>query len=132
MQPLIDYIVNHTQRGECQCGSCCDKLPNREAPTHSADVCFFWVSTKEDPTKEALLALLEKYYPEMDRLRMGPSYIEIGAALGSQQVALLLLGLGELVGLWEVISPKTFGITDPQKAQELAGWGFVMCSGVKK
>lgn len=130
MQPLIDYIVTHTARGECQCGRCCDKAPDRPAPAHSVDVHFFWVSAIGDPTKEDLLRLLEAHYPEMERLRKGPSYIEIGGALGDQGLALRLIGLGQLVGLWTAITPKTLRLTG-EAADELAGRGFVMAGGMK-
>jgi hypothetical protein len=131
MNELIAYISLHTARGECQCGKCCDKGPDREAPKHSADVHFFWVSAKNDPTKEELLALLKEHYPNYDRLQKGPSYIEIGAGLGDQGLALLLMGLGELVGLWKVMTPKCLGATKEQ-AEQLAGMGHIMISGIRE
>jgi hypothetical protein len=128
MQNLIEYIVAHTARGECQCGKCFDKRSDRPAPEHSVNVHFFWVSAVDGPTKEGLLALLQREYPDMDRLKRGPSYIEIGGAIGDQALALRLIGLGGLVKLWPVITPELLGIAEPE-ASELAGGGFVMAGG---
>ncbi len=127
---LARYIVEHTERGECQCGQCFDKGPDRDAPPHSVDVYFFWVSAKNGPTKETLLALLESEYPDLDRLRAGPSYIELDAAIGDQQLALRLIGLGKLVGLWDAITPAILGC-DAEQAGIMAGSGFVMAGGFK-
>lgn len=130
MEKLIDYIMTHSQRGECQCGKCFDKEPDREAPQHSVDVHFFWVSAKNNPTKEELLGLLQAEYPNMERLRAGPSYIEIGGEIGDQGLALQLIGLGKLVGLWNAITPALLGCT-PEQASEMAGRGFVMAGGIR-
>lgn len=59
----------------------------------------------------------------------GPSYIEIGGWIGSQDLALRLLALGEYHGLWQVVTPKTLFITGPE-ADQLAGLGMVMASGL--
>ena len=130
MKKLIQYIADHTDRGECQCGLCFDKGPDREAPAHSVNVHFFWVSARNNPTKEELKALLLAQYPNPDRLKDGPSYIEIGGVLGDQGLALLLIGLGQLVGLWKAITPEVLGMSGPM-AQQMAGSGFVMMSGVQ-
>jgi len=130
MQALINYILAHTNRGECQCGLCVDKQPDRPAPQHSADVFFFWVSAVNDPSADSLRNLLELEYPSLDKLQQGPSYIEIGAELGHQEIALRLIGLGGLVGLWRVVTPAFFGF-EGEGAREMAGMGMVMCSGLK-
>ena len=130
MEQLIEYIRNHTSRGECQCGHCFDKGSDREAPSHSVNIHFFWVSPKNEPKKKELLSLLEAEYPEMDRMRGGPSYIEIGGVLGDQGDALRLIGLGDLVGLWKAVTPKMLGFQGDQ-ADLMAGNGLVMAGGFK-
>lgn len=129
MRKLIEYIESHTRRGECQCGKCFDKGPDRPAPEHSVNVHFFWVSAQNDPTAEDLRTLLEAEYPQIDRLKQGPSYIEMGGALGDQGIALRLIGLGGILKLWTVVTPAMVGITG-EDADGMAGAGFVMAGGM--
>jgi hypothetical protein len=129
MKELTDYIFEHTARGECQCGKCVDKGPDRAAPAHSVDLHFFWVSAQNDPTADELWALLAQVPEVINQLRFGADYIWLGATLGSQEAALMLLGLGKLVGLWEVITPELCGKTG-EDAARLAGTGMVMCLGI--
>lgn len=73
------------------------------------------------------------YMPE-DRLAGGPSYIELGAQVGTlmgQQDALRLMALGEVLGAWKVITPaRLFGADVSQReADRAAGQGYVMISG---
>lgn len=130
MNELIAYILSHTERGECHCGLCCDAKLDAAVPPHSVNVHFFWVAAKDSPTRERLLELLRAHYPSFGRLEKGPSYIEIGAELGDQGLALLLIGLGGLVGLWQVITPEALGF-DEEMAKEAAGRGFVMAGGIR-
>lgn len=131
MTGLTNYIIDHTERGECQCGECCDKATDRAAPPHSMNVHFFWVSLKNEPSRRALDSLLKAEYPSPDRLKQGPSYIEIGAEVGSQDIALRLIGLGDLLGLWRAVTPERLGM-DGQTAAQMAGNGFVMAGGWKE
>ena len=86
---------------------------------------------KEEATKRRaeLISILDDY-PKPERLAGGPSYIEVGAEIGDQGAAFQLFALGKVLGLWEVITPKTLGING-EKASELAGLGFIMISGYK-
>jgi hypothetical protein len=98
------------------------------------DVHFFEVALRNpDEDKPAMASALRRLladYPDPERLAAGPSYIELGGVVGDQGLALMLIGLGELVGLWAVINPKRLGFTG-KKADEMAGSGYVMCSGLK-
>lgn len=62
----------------------------------------------------------------VERLQAGPSYIELGAWIGDQGLALALMGLGERLGLWSVVTPDTLGVEDEKLATHLMGMGFVM------
>jgi hypothetical protein len=75
-----------------------------------------------------VIAAIESSGIDIARLRDGPSYIEIGAALGDQGLALRLFGLGEVAGLWRVITPARFGLTG-NDADSAAGNGYIMVSG---
>lgn len=78
--------------------------------------------------KAELIEIL-KTYPN-DGLAGGPSYISVGAEIGDQGAAFQLFALGQVLGLWKVITPKMFGVTGEQSRQ-MAGNGFVMISGFK-
>ena len=84
---------------------------------------------KAEKHRDELIAIL-KTYPAQDRLAGGPSYIEVGAEIGDQGAAFQLFALGEALGLWQVITPKTVGIAGAE-ADQLAGSGMVMISGFK-
>lgn len=60
-----------------------------------------------------------------DSLAGGPSYIALGGWLGSQDLALMLIGAVELAGIANAITPETLGI-DGNLANTMAGNGFVM------
>jgi hypothetical protein len=92
------------------------------------DVHFFTVgvSQKAPEYRDELASLLAEW-PD-NRLTDGPSYIESGGELGSQEAALCLYGLGEALGFWNVVTPGKLRITGEQ-ADQMAGAGFVMCSG---
>lgn len=79
--------------------------------------------------KAELVSILETY-PAPDRLADGPSYIEVGAAIGDQGAAFQLFALGKVLGLWDVITPTTMGFKGDQ-AREMAGSGFIMMTGFK-
>ena len=110
-------------------------MPNETdlAPdVEKVDVHFFVVGVvreKAESNRAGLVAQLDTS-PDPDRLAGGPSYIEVGGVLGDQQTALQLFGLGQVLGLWKVITPKTMGITGAE-ADEMAGMGFVMVSGYR-
>lgn len=79
--------------------------------------------------RDEFLRILREY-PEPSRLAGGPSYIEVGAEVGSQSGALRLFALGKALGLWEVITPSTMGFAGVE-AREMAGRGFVMITGFR-
>ncbi len=82
-----------------------------------------------EPLKNEIKHILQRY-PSPERLAGGPSYIEVGAEVGSQDVALRLFALGKVLGLWDIITPEKLGIKG-KEADELAGSGFVMITGFK-
>lgn len=79
--------------------------------------------------RDEFVALL-KTYPDYERFKQGLSYIEVGAVIGSQAGAFELFALGEVLGLWNVLTPEKLGITGAD-ADELAGMGMVMFSPIK-
>ena len=78
--------------------------------------------------KSDIRRILEDY-PQPRRLAGGPSYIELAPNIGlEQEGALRLMALGKTLGLWDIISAKTFGIDD-STSKQMAGQGFLMISG---
>ncbi|WP_395000829.1 hypothetical protein [Acinetobacter sp.] len=138
MRKLIDYVVDHTIRGECTCGRCADAASNLETkqPTgHTADLYFFKVAKKkgpdgDEPDAEKLRVLIKENkhgsYGDVDPFDGGEhNYIELGGWIGDQGLAMLLMGLGALLGLWQVMQPNLMpGIPDELKKQ-MAGAGMI-------
>lgn len=80
--------------------------------------------------RDELIGLLLNY-PNAKELADGPSYIAVGATLGDQGAAFQLFALGKVLGLWDVITPNGLGITDPELARQMAGAGYVLCTGYR-
>lgn len=101
-----------------------------ETKTAMVDLVFFVAGVDLEkardhrPQIEGLLAA----YPEPARLAGGPSYIELGGALGDQGMALCLMAMGKALGLWDIITPATVGM-EGDEAQQMAGNGFIMVTG---
>lgn len=84
---------------------------------------------KAEARKEELIRILDEY-PSPEILESGPSYITVGADIGDQGAAFQLFALGKVLGLWDIITPATLGVTGEQ-AQQMAGSGFIMITGYK-
>ena len=136
-QALYDFVYAAAVRGACRCGRCVDapsNAENKQPDGHTANVHFFEVALSDPNTDKKTLASglrsLLALYPQPERLAAGLSYIELDAVVGDQGMALTLIGLGELVGLWQAITPELLGFTGEQAAK-MAGRGLVMCSGLR-
>lgn len=84
---------------------------------------------KAEERKSELIEILDAY-PEPERLRGGPSYIEVGAVIGDQGAAFQLFALGKVLGIWDVITPTAMGFSG-QEAEQMAGSGFIMITGYR-
>ena len=104
----------------------------REAPAAScADMCFFKVVLRGAPSATTLARLVRErnadgvavdVFDHQER-----SYLELGAWLGSQELALRLMGMGALLGLWTLLTPKTVlgNHATPGLVDQLAGAGML-------
>jgi hypothetical protein len=93
------------------------------------DVHFVWIAV-DVPEAEKHADEFDRLlhdYPQPNRLQQGPSYIELGAVLGDQELAFRFIAVGAALRRWTVIIPETLGITGPEAAA-LAGSGMVMLS----
>ena len=97
----------------------------------SQNVEFFGVITdKSKITAEALKDLIANHLGEFEPVNPFDgeehSYIELGAFMGDQGVALCLMGLGAELGIWQLLTPTSlmpFLAADMRK--QLAENGFV-------
>lgn len=132
MSPLIDYLLAHAERGPCMCGLCIDAVtdPANKQPTgHTANVVFFGVRNNGGNADELRRLVREHHgvFMECDLFDgIEHSYIEIGAWLGDQGMALVLAGYGAVLGLWQLNTPYNIlpGV-DEATAIELARRGLV-------
>lgn len=95
------------------------------------DVVVQWVGVdkaKAETHRDEFIQIL-RTYPN-GRLADGPSYIEVGAEIGSQEAAFLMFALGQTLGLWRVVTPASIG-APPERFKELAELGFVMITGFR-
>jgi len=138
MTTLRQYVANHTERGACQCGKCFDapEKPEEQQPTgHTADMVFFKVSAKAADA-ETLKELVRSHKGEFCSVDLFDgkehNYIELGRWIGDQGTALQLMGLGSLLGLWKLLTPKTMlgPMCDEVLAQQMAGAGMVAVQSV--
>jgi hypothetical protein len=110
-----------------------NNFPEETPDAIRADVHFLKLGLTEGaPTKEELIAAVRAALNEgvfantnVEELAGGPSYITLGGWLGSQQMALMFIGLVELLGIAPAITPELLGM-EGDMADEMAGMGFVM------
>lgn len=126
---LYDYVKEHAQRGACVCGKCMDAPPNperRQPSGHTADLVFFKVAMKSNPSKIWFEHFAKEQFPHWFDGKEH-SYLETGADMGDQGVALMTMGLGSLLGVWELLTPlSVLGSNCPEDIKMgLAGRGFI-------
>lgn len=113
MSPLVDYVIAHSIRGECQCGKCADGVPDakdRQPTGHTADLVFFKVAASNNPDQQTFEALVKSHkgeFAEVDPFDgRDHNYLELGAWIGDQGLAMQTMGLGALLGSWTLLTPR--------------------------
>ncbi len=130
---LIDLVSQNLLRGACTCGRCADAGPNPEAHQpvsatgHTADVAFFKVALKPDTDVEKLKADFLAAIPPAWLDGKERNYLAIGAEVDDQGLALMLFGLGAILGVWKLLTPKSVlgSLVTDEMAMTLAGQGMV-------
>lgn len=134
MTPLQDFILTHCERGACRCCRCVDGPANPDLYQpggHTADLIFFKVSVLGQPRAEDLRDLIKAHQGECYEMDLFDgkehSFIEVGAWIGDQGLALMLMGLGALLGLWKLLTPRTiFGtLLSDDQVMTFAGRGLI-------
>lgn len=127
---LGEYVDAHTDRGECKCGRCRDVGTKPDPIGHTADMVFFLVAKKDEPSAAEFEALTKAHpgdWQECDPLDgKEHSYLELGAWLGDQGVALRYMALGSLLGVFDLLTPRTMlPALDEDLVMEMAGAGYI-------
>lgn len=125
---LAEYVLAHCVRGPCQCGKCIDAQENpkeHQPEGHAADLVFFKVAATNEPDRGKFLDLVKAGYPNwLDGKEH--SYIEMGADMGDQGIALMTMGLGELLIAWKLLTPNSLTpLLDEELKMRMAGMGMV-------
>ena len=130
---ISEFVAAYVQRGECKCGLCFDAKPNphlRQPKGHTADMVFFKVKLNPngnsmDNLESELRRIIQSDYAQyLDGKEHG--YMEIGGDVGDQGIALQLMGAGHLLGLWDLITPKTLLPDMPSDFHmSMAGGGLI-------
>lgn len=129
MTELMHYVIKHTERGECHCGQCMDAGNKEDPKGHVANLGFFKVAAI-DANKEEFVRLTKSHNGEF--CAVDPfdgkehSYMELGAWIGDQGLAMQYMGLGTILGVFELLSPSILGIAeDDPMFMQLCGAGLL-------
>jgi hypothetical protein len=130
MTPLIEYVLKHTERGECNCGQCSDRGDKPDPDGHTVDLGFFKVAAKDNPNDGTFISLTRKHQGEFGDCNpldgCEHSYIELGGWIGDQGLAMQYMGLGVLLGVFKLLPPAILGIpSDDPVFKQMLGAGFL-------
>ena len=130
---IRDFVDQYSKRGACTCGKCFDAPPNPEEHQpkgHTVDMEFFKVAlnlngdTVEEVTEKLQQIVSEDYPQWLDGTEHG--YMEIGGDIGDQGKALCLMGIGNLLGIWELLTPSSLLPDMPEDLRKMmAGQGMI-------
>jgi hypothetical protein len=126
---ITDYIVAHVDRGECKCGKCIDVADKADPVGHTADLVFFKVAAKGEPSADEFRRLTEQHKGEFadcnpfDGNEHG--YMELGGWIGDQGLALMYMGLGAVLGVFELLTPRLLPGLPESLVMQMAGSGLV-------
>jgi len=123
---VAEYVSQHTERGSCQCGLCFDAPDEPTKPAgHTISVEFFDVS-QQGADRDEYLDLVRQEFPHwLDGAEH--SYLETGADIGDQGLAMQAMALGQLLDAWKLMTPsKMLGAAiDKKIAMTMAGNGYI-------
>lgn len=138
---LVDFIKANAVRGACMCGQCVDAPlnPEKHQPIgHTADVQFFKVALRDpnadkEKLRDELVEILKSHEGEFIQMDLldgeEHNFMQIGGYVGDQGFALTLMGLGKILGLWELCTPNSLmpflGDDDAVIKIKMAGMGMV-------
>lgn len=137
-ETLAQYVAKHAVRGECRCGRCADVGSKPDPKGHTADLVFFTVGLSAEPTTADAFRAMTRSMPKGAFADANPldgqehNYISLGAWIGDQGLALMYMGLGTLLGVFNLLTPAMLGFkSDDPLAQQMAGMGYIAVQAVK-
>lgn len=112
------------------------EVPADQANLTMVDAHFIVIGVDKEKAqahKEDIIDYLENHYPGgKERLLAGPSYIELGAELGSQDLALHMMAVCDTLGIAKMLTPKgVIPTLTGEQATALAGSGFILFADYK-
>ena len=131
IQDVAKYVLDFSSRGTCRCGKCVDHPGVDSQPEgHTVDIVFFEVCKSGDPDAATFRRLIEGArqgeFCELDPWDgKEHGYIEVGGWIGDQGLALKFIGLGALLGLWTLMTPKILPGLPNDLIMQMAGMGMV-------
>ncbi len=112
---LIDFVNKHSKI-----------IPAEKAGSNDINLTFFGVRKIGEPSVEKFKELASPIKEILNKTKEDVSYIKLGPIFDSQEKALQTMGLGHLMGEWEVLSPDTLMEFAPKGFKNhLAGQGLV-------
>lgn len=125
---LAEYVQQNAIRGACTCGRCIDAGPdpeNHQPDNHTVDLTFFKVAKGDGATAQEFESLVQNEFLHwLDGEEH--NYLELGADIGDQGLALTAMGLGHLLGIWELLAPAIIlPFLTKEQQLEIAGRGMV-------
>jgi hypothetical protein len=123
--------MQHTERGECRCGRCIDAGTKPDPTGHTADMVLFKVALRNTPVLHEFVQLSKSHQGSYAPCNVFDGnehgYIELGAWLGDQGLAIQYMALGHLLGAFDLLTPDTVLGTDlpTDLRMQLATAGYV-------
>lgn len=136
IEALAKYVRNHAVRGTCKCGKCIDHPGTDSQPSgHTVDLVFFKVANDggdAEQLRSLVVAAKQGEFCNVDLFDgKKHGYMELGGWLGDQGLAMMLMGLGSILGLWRLVTPKMLGMPDDM-AMQAAGAGLLSTLPIKE
>ena len=139
MGDLAKYVIEHSIRGICTCGKCNAPVKKFQPDGHTVDLHFFKVALKNSQDlADADKAIIRKNFIQLMKSHKGIynginildgkeyNFIDIGRWIGDQSLALMLMGMGEILGVWKVATPDRLAPDFSEETRNmLAGAGYI-------
>ncbi len=124
---LADYVQTFAERGACTCKRCIDAPENpkeKQPGGHTINLIFFSLKAKDGVDKKVFEKMAKEEYPQWFDGNEH-SYLQVGGEMGDQGIALMTIGLGHLLNVWDALTPDTIPFLSDELKKQMAGLGYV-------